>query len=206
MKKITLILSLFMATQSFAQKCDTIITNDVYTSCFNKELHNPVYVSYKTYKAGGECSRVGKYFKVDAVKETATPKDYAGSGFDEGHLADAADFSGDCDKEEKTFRFYNCVPQTPHLNRGVWKHYETEIRKLSWTDSLLVITGSIFGDKTIPNTKVAIPDYCWKIAQSLTDKRIIYCFIISNDLECKYQSLTIGELQSKLNYLIPYNK
>ena len=48
-----------------------------------------------------------------------------------------------------TFRFYNALPQTPKLNRGIWKHYETEIRKLSQNDSILIITGSIFSNKKI---------------------------------------------------------
>jgi endonuclease G, mitochondrial len=198
-----LILASIILPHLNAQTIDTVITNDVYTSYFNKTLHEPVYVTYKVYKGGGNCSRVGMVFKVDDVKNTATPKDYAASGYDEGHLADAADFSGDCIKEEKTFRFYNCVPQTPHLNRGIWKHYESEVRKLSHTDSLLVITGSTFNGSTIPNTNVAIPNYCWKVVQSLTTKKIIYCFIISNDNACMYSDVLILDLEKKLGYNLP---
>ncbi len=190
----------------FPQSCDTLIVNDVYTSCFNRAFCEPIYVFYKLYHGGGDCSRKGMAFKVDNVKGTATPKDYESSGYDEGHLAPAADFAYDCSIESMTFRFYNCIPQTPHLNRGIWKHYETEVRKLSQTDSLLIITGSIFGGRVIPNTHVAIPDFCWKVVQSLSTKNIYYCFIISNNESCKYMPMSIVDLQTRLKYNLPLKK
>jgi endonuclease G len=54
---------------------------------------------------------------------TATSRDYAGSGYDKGHMAAALDFASDCEKEEMTFVYYNALPQTPNLNRGVWKSF-----------------------------------------------------------------------------------
>lgn len=39
----------------------------------------------------------------------ATDKDYLNSGYDAGHLANAEDFAFDRYKEEKTFRYYNCL-------------------------------------------------------------------------------------------------
>jgi endonuclease G len=143
---------------------------------------------------------------MDDVKETATSKDYSKSGYDKGHLANAADFSGDCVKEEKTFRFYNCVPQKPHLNRGIWKRYETEIRTLSQTDSLLIITGALFGNKKLPNSEVAIPDYCWKVVESLSTLQIYYSFIISNDDQCAYLQINVPELEHQLKYILPLKK
>jgi endonuclease G len=208
MKKIKLIILIIIIIplSIMAQNIDRIISNDVYSSYFNNDLKEPIYVSYKLYKAGGDCSRKSMSFHVDSIRGTSTTKDYVSSGYDEGHLADAADFAYDCKKEEETFRFYNCVPQTPHLNRGIWKHYETEIRKLSQSDSLLVITGSIFGSKKLLNSNVAIPDYCWKVVESLSTKTTYYSFIISNDLECKEANLLIEDLEKKLGYILPLKK
>jgi len=202
MKNLLIIILTLLTVSAFAQY-DTIIKNEVYTSYFSKRLKEPVYVTYKLYKAGGKGSRAGLVFKVDGVKGTATPKDYRGSGYDEGHLADAADFSNNPKREELTFRFYNCVPQDPHLNRGIWKHYETEIRKLSQNDSLLVITGSVFGHKTIGFNGVALPNLCWKVVESLTTKKILYCFTITNDEDSKEVDFTVVELQKLLGYAIP---
>lgn len=88
--------------------------------------------------------------------------DYKKSGFDEGHLANAEDFANNCPYEESTFRFWNAMPQTPLLNRGIWKVQETEIRKKSQSQALIVLCGGIYNGKTIGNG-VSLPDTCWKI-------------------------------------------
>ena len=199
-KKIMLVICLFIIASTQAQEIDTVIRNDVYTSYYSYQLHEPLYVVYKLYNGGGDCSRKAFHFKTGGLDYSATPKDYKASGFDEGHLADAKDFAYDCEKEEETFRFYNCVPQTPKLNRGIWKHFETVIRKESLNDSLLIICGSIFSDKVIGPDNIAVPDYCWKIVQSLTTHQITYCLIFPNDDSDSYNDINIADLEKLLPY------
>jgi endonuclease G len=142
MKQLLFIfIALQIVTVSQAQTVDTVIHKDNYTSYYSYSLHNPLFVVYKLFKGGGSCSRINDRFITDNLPLSATAKDYAASGYDEGHLADSKDFAYDCKLQEETFRFYNCVPQTPALNRGIWKHFETLIRKESQTDSLLIIAG-----------------------------------------------------------------
>lgn len=197
-----IILFLFLFGSVRAQSIDTVIHTDIYTSYFNYQLHEPLFVSYQLFKGGGDCSRAGMTFKTGGLIHSATEKDYAHNGYDEGHLVDAADFSFDCKKEEETFRFYNCVPQTPRLNRGIWKTYETSIRKLSQTDSLYIIAGSIFGTKTIGLNKIAVPDYCWKVVYSLSTKKVIECLIFPNDNSDSVRSIDLQELKRKIGYSI----
>ena len=203
-KKPLLFLFLVVSLSVKAQKEDTIIVTNAYTSHYSYSLHNPLYVVYKLYKGGGDCSRKAFHFKTDGLPYSANPADYKGSGYDEGHLADAKDFAFDCEKEEETFRFYNCVPQTPRLNRGIWKHFETVIRAESQNDSLLIICGSLFGTKTIGLDNVAIPDWCWKIVISLTTKQILYCFICPNDDSDSFENVTLADLKKKLGYVLKY--
>jgi endonuclease G len=145
-------------------------------------------------------------FVQDDFKKTANQSDYSSTGYDEGHLAPAGDFANDYTNEELTFRFYNCVPQNPHLNRGIWKSYESQIRSLSQSDSLLIICGSIFGKKKLPKSKVYIPDYCWKVCQSLTDKKILFCFIVSNDDKAILKETTLKEIQKLIGYNLNIKK
>ncbi len=187
-----------------AQKVDTVIVTNTYTSYYNYSLHEPLYVVYKLYKGGGDCSRKPFHFKTNGLRHSANPTDYRGSGFDEGHLADAKDFAFDCAKEEETFRFFNCVPQTPKLNRGIWKHFETVIRKESQSDSLLIVCGSIFGNKTMGPDIIAIPDWCWKLVISLTSKQVLNCFICPNDDSDSFEQLELVELKKKLGYTLIY--
>jgi endonuclease G len=195
---------LFVTISVAGQRVDTIIVNKAYTSYFNYQLHEPLYVVYKLYRGGGDCSRKSLRFKTDNLPYSAKASDYKGSGYDQGHLANAEDFANDCEKEELTFRFYNCVPQTSHLNRGIWKQFETIIRKDSQRDSLLVICGSIFGGATIGAQQIAVPDKCWKVVISLTSKEVTYCVLFDNDNAEHFKHLTLSALKKLLPYQLKY--
>lgn len=168
---------------SFSQKIDTIIKNDILTSYFSYKYYNPLFVKYKLYKGGGDCNRSQFSFKTDKVKNSAKAKDYNYSGYNEGHLVSAEDFAYDCKKMEQTFKYYNCVPQTPKLNRGIWKTYETRIRKQSQTDSLIIWCSSVFVDRKLPNSNVYVPTYCWKVVKSMTTNKIVYILLFDNEME-----------------------
>ena len=177
MKKLLLILFSVCAIMAQAQSIDTVIDKGIYQSYFNKELKQPVMVAYKLYHAGGECSRAGDRFKNDAPIETATQHDYDHSGYDEGHLADSKDFAYDCAAQEATFRFYNCVPQTPNLNRGIWKHWESIVRDESNHDSLLVIAG---GSDFAKIGQLEVPAHCWKVVRQLINGLIVHVLYCTN--------------------------
>ena len=186
MKKIALIFTILLSiSQNLIAQSDTLINNGVYESLFSYDLHSLLYVRYKLYKGGGDCNRSSFSFHIGNIKNSPTNKDYTASGYDKGHMVNAEDFAYDCAKDEKTFFFYNALPQTPNLNRGIWKHYETEIRKLSQTDSLLILCGGIFSDNkfVIPTTKVVIPTQCWKYVYNLKTKQVVYCLLFTNDAE-----------------------
>lgn len=177
MKKIRLLIFLcFISIGAKAQQIswDTIIYNDAYASYFSAKYRNPVLVAYKLYKGGGPCSRAKFRFKNDLPIKAATDKDYLHSGFDKGHLANSEDFAFNCPLDEMTFRYYNCVPQHPELNRGIWKSNEEEIRRMSQKDSILIVCLNIFdkGNKTIGNG-VFVPSSCVKIVYSLSSNKIL---------------------------------
>jgi len=190
MKKTLFFLFSVCAIVAQAQSIDTIIDKGIYQSYFNYHLKQPVMVAYKLYHAGGDCSRAGDRFKNDAPIATATQRDYDHSGYDEGHLADSKDFAYDCSAQEATFRFYNCLPQTPNLNRGIWKHWETTIRQESQDDSLLVIAGGVFSGSMTGN--MYVPVRCWKVVKTLSGgliTHVLYCTNTQSGAECEEQNL-----------------
>jgi endonuclease G len=134
---------LFLLTSStaFAQ---IIVKNQAYKANFSNEFHQPRYVSYTLYKGGGDCDRKKfRFINDDERLLCATDEDYEKNGvYEKGHLANAEDFAFDCVKDELTFRYYNCLPQTTNLNKGVWKSNETKVRdwskKKSFTSSAVV--------------------------------------------------------------------
>jgi endonuclease G, mitochondrial len=179
-------------------KAQLIVDKSIYKVNFSNEFRQPRYVSYTLYKGGGDCSREGMNFKNDnAELQTAKDEDYAASGYDKGHLANAEDFAFDCIQDELTFRYYNCLPQTPNLNRGIWKRNETQIRRWSQNEKLYIICGGFFSNKKMGNT--VVPDYCWKVVQSTTTKKVLFCGWFSNSNPAKLDTLSVIELGKRLN-------
>lgn len=202
MLRITLLLLLLSQTV-FSQICDTILKTDIYTSYFSYLVQQPVQVTYKLYKGGGDCSRSGFDFKNDTDIEMID-KEYYRSGFDRGHLVSAEDFAFDCVKDEMTFRYYNCLPQTPNLNRGKWKVWETTIRKESQTDSLLIMCGGIWTDSLIVKG-IRVPDHCWKVVYSLSKKEITHILLFANiEKDAWFEEVTLCELERRLGYSLKF--
>ncbi len=172
MKKIILLLIILLSLNSYSQnieKYDTIVVETNYKSYYSFKIKGPSFVIYKLYKGGGSVSRKGMDFK-----STLPFFDYKKSGYDIGHMADAEDFAYNEILEKETFKYYNAVPQKPNLNRGIWKSYETKIRKISQTDSLLIICGGCDYNGMIPNN-------CFKIVYSLSKRQILYSLVFTNN-------------------------
>lgn len=183
------ILPIFRATAQ--TNIDTVINAKIYESYYSRKLKNPVFVKYYIYKGGGDCSREGMSFKSTSF--TATNTDYD-KRYDKGHLVNAEDFAFSCEKERATFWYYNCTPQTPNLNRGVWKHDETMVRELSQKAKMLVLCGSYFSNNYI-GKKVYIPKYCWKVVQNTVTGEIVLCAWYTNTSSAQRNDVTIAELQ-----------
>jgi endonuclease G len=196
MKRMFLIstIILVLCSNLFSQ---IIVDKGIYKVDFSNTFHAPRYISYILYKGGGDCKRENFHFKNDEPKlQCATDDDYKGSHYEKGHLANAEDFAYDCTKDELTFRYYNCLPQTVNLNRGIWKKNETQIRKWSQTDKLYIICGGFFGNKKIG--KVAVPSYCWKVVQSVSTKKILFCGWFSNTTQATLEEISLKELERRI--------
>lgn len=198
MKKLILLLVL-IANFAFGQKCDTVIATSIYKSYYSQKLKAPLYVSYALYKGGGNCSRSSDRFISGGVKQTASKKDYLHTNYDEGHLANAEDFANDCTNEELTFRWFNCLPQTPKLNRGIWKVWETEIRKLSQKDTLFISCGGDFKNCKFIGQGVAVPNNCWKTVKNRKGD-FIYVLWFPNDESDAVEKITIAELRKRIEF------
>lgn len=205
-KHITIILLSILSLIAFGQK-DTLVNNGVYESLYSFNYGQPIYVKYKLYKGGGECSRKAEHFhfRHDSIIRnlTAGNKDYEGTGFDEGHMANAEDFAFDCKKEELTFRYYNCLPQSVKLNRGIWKAHETKVRQMSQNDSLLIFCGGIFTSQSKyikEGSKLRVPTYCYKVIISLSTHKLLDCVIFDNNDNPTEKSISLTQLEYQTKY------
>lgn len=148
-------------------KYDTVINLGIYKSYFNKEIKQPIAVTYTLYHGGGNASRNNDHFKSTSI--TLNDTYYLHSGYDRGHLVPAEDFAYSDSLQALTFSYYNCGPQLPELNRGKWKHYESEVRKLSQKDTILVVC--YFEHLSIGARN--IPDACYKTVYDKTGSLLL---------------------------------
>ena len=198
--RLGLTVFLFWAASLCAQD-NVVINTPILESHFYRPTKQPLFVKYELYRGGGSCSRANMKFKNDRPElQTATTVDYEHSGYDIGHLANAEDFAGDCNKERMTFVFYNAVPQTHNLNAGIWKRVENSTRKWSQTDHLLVICG---GTRFVKRNKLYVPRFCYKVVQSETTGAILFCAIFSNTTRAKETDLSEAALEKRLGYSLP---
>jgi endonuclease G, mitochondrial len=110
----------------------------------------------------------------------AALSDYAGSGYDRGHLSPAADNTASPEQMAQSFYLSNMLPQNPNQNRGAWRILEDRIRKLARTQNLVVTVGSHYepGYETIGTNKVGVPQYIWKLVTDTdTGDSIAFWFV-----------------------------
>ena len=112
------------------------------------------------------------------VQHRATLADYAGMGYDRGHVAPAADMTWNALAMSESFYLTNMMPQVPGNNRGIWKYLEENVRY--WVQvkgEVYVITGTLFEGPLKMMNKVAIPSHVYKIViDPKTGKQIAYLF------------------------------
>lgn len=148
-----------------------ILKNEGYLVGYNEQLRNPAWVAYRVFKNNADIpSPRPENFNVDTrTRARVEPHEYSNSGYDRGHMAPNLAISllyGEKAQEE-TFLMSNILPQSPDLNRKVWRDLESSIlrRYARRFGEVWVITGPVYSQgkpKTI-GRGVAIPDACFKI-------------------------------------------
>ena len=144
-----------------------IVTNAAYTAAFDTVTRCPAWVAYDLEP--GEVvvtNRAAIQFRADPrIPESDNAADYAGSGYDRGHMAPAADFNFDRIALGETYLFSNICPQRPGMNRGRWAEIEAEVRRLSASGNVHVMTWPEY-DERITNRigRVRVPARFVKVA------------------------------------------
>jgi len=108
----------------------------------------------------------------------ATLQDYAGAGYDRGHLSPAAANTQNDEIMSESFLLTNMAPQNASKNRGVWRILELRIR--DWVrqgKDIWVVTGTVYDDGhlTIGNG-VGVTTHMWKVIYDAKEQKTIAFF------------------------------
>jgi endonuclease G, mitochondrial len=184
---------------------DKIITHTGYSLLYNETHEQANWVAYELTKEETNklFERTDKFISDPKVKtETATDKDYQGSGYDRGHLAPASDMGWSSTTMAESFYYSNMSPQTPSFNRGVWKKLEELVR--TWAienNAVYVVTGPVLinGLQTIGPNKVSVPNYYYKVVLDYSEPNIKGIgFILPNigsKEQLQYYAVTIDSVE-----------
>jgi len=136
--------------------------------------------------------RIPEMFRADLV-------DYAGSGYDRGHLVASANQRELEIQNSETFLLSNMSPQEPQFNRDIWKKLETAVRNLNDKSKVYetyVISGPIFdfrkpvrriGSSDSNRVSLPVPDAYFKsvLTESNRGKLNMWSFILPNEPSSK---------------------
>ena len=168
---------------------EILLHNEHYIINYDTDLKVPIWVAHRLRDSDVVATDRLNCFRTDIrlpdPDDSPSCDDYAGSGFDRGHLVPRADMNRSEAAMINTFMFTNMAPQIGEdFNRDLWAHFERRVRK--WAKDrreIYVISGSIFdrdGDGvrdadddpnkevTEPGSEVAVPSHFFKIV--ITDK------------------------------------
>lgn len=142
---------------------------------------NPIYVVERLDRnrliLASRQKRTGRFYEEARLPsvQRARLSDYAGSGYDRGHMAPAGDMA-DEESMAQSFSLANVVPQVPEHNRKTWADIEKNVRKFVKRQSgpVYVFTGVAYDSfhRTIGNG-VWVPSVLWKVIKS-GEKVIVY--------------------------------
>src|SRR5439155_24965152 len=97
--------------------------------------------------------------------ESTNCSDYVKSGYDRGHIVTRGDMNRSPAVQANTFYLSNMTPQTPLLNRGLWRWLEELVRAYAVQyQEVYIFAGAVFqGDHSVPSGNVAVPTQLYKV-------------------------------------------
>lgn len=156
----------------------SIIDKGEFTIAYSDKLRHPVWCAYKVSKEALFSIEGRPNFKKDKSFKSCPPASaYARTGYDRGHMvpnhAIASRYG--IEAQKKTFLMTNIAPQTPELNRGVWREVEHRIADLftaRWGNAWVIVGAISEGKETLSGTDIDIPTAFYQIVAAESDGEV----------------------------------
>ncbi|NLO80298.1 MAG: DNA/RNA non-specific endonuclease [Xanthomonadaceae bacterium] len=129
-------------------------------------------------------------------RERAELRDYARSGYDQGHMAPAGDMPTE-QAQYESFSLANIVPQHPRNNQRLWARIEEAVRVLAREKGeLYVVTGPLFLGERLQQIggRVLVPTHVYKLVYEPKQGRAA-AYLAENQPGDEYRVVGLPELE-----------
>ena len=143
-----------------------LLVNPSYLVDFDVQSGVAFWVHYTltAQECMGAMPRKDAFWPDDRVANSPTASSYAGSRYDRGHLKPAADSRSSAAEMRNSFLMTNMAPQSPNLNRGIWKKLEEGVRTWGLVyDEVHVTCGPSDLTQRTLSSRVRVPSAFWKV-------------------------------------------
>ena len=121
---------------------------------------------------------------IPRAAQASSQRDFARSGYDQGHMAPAGDFRQSPQAMSESFFYSNIVPQNADNNRHAWQKLEIFTRQ--WAKArgqVFVFTGPIFSEGKslgfLGASRLAVPTHLFKVVVDYR-RREALAFVLPN--------------------------
>jgi endonuclease G len=165
------------------------LDNRGFTVGYSESMKNPLWVAYRVFDIPvlNSEKRPSRFRTDTRTRAGVEHDDYTRSGYDRGHMAPnyAIATRYGVDAQRETFQMSNVIPQTPSVNRHIWKDLEMMVAKEygRYFTEVWVITGPVFKEPIEKlESGVPIPSYYYKIiADERGGKLRVLAFLVEKD-------------------------
>lgn len=189
-------------------RSEKILKRSNYTVSYNRNWNLPNWVAWELNKSEtrGKNNRMEEFASdPDLPKANQVESwDYAGSGYDRGHMCPAGDNHFDAKAMNESFYMSNVCPQNHELNSGKWNDLEIACRR--WANrygEVYIVCGPIVdkkkGKRIGKEHEVIVPEQFFKVIliTSTTPVRAIGYIFENNGSDRPYKTYTVDEIEKK---------
>jgi len=182
------------------------LINPSYRVDFDLDSRTAFWVHYElnARETAGVAKRTRDFRTDFRTKRSANAGSYRGSGYDRGHLKPAADSKSSQNEMSQSFLMTNMFPQTPALNRGVWRKLEEDVRGWALQYGVVHVTTG-----PSPETRAWLPDgirvatACWKAVLRTSPDTSAIAFLMPNaeklSGDLQVYAMSVDELERRLD-------
>lgn len=146
-----------------------LVLHPAFALSYNQADGGPNWVSWHLSDSDRGKTGRSEDFRPDPLlppQSRIRPNDYRDSGYDRGHQCPSGDRTADKELNSSTFLMSNMLPQTPDLNRQLWRKFEEYCRtqRRSGANEMYIVSGGTGSVERIGGGKINVPASCWKVA------------------------------------------